>query len=86
MEHLHAWWHGFAGAIRSEDDDSIKTWTFHARSAAIVFKDLSKENANWSAMEDRESTRTDYDNLRCTPLLRLVHFMAFKTCEDSYNH
>ena len=50
--------------------------------AVFVFKDMTGEAAGWSAMQQREDIRTDVDSLRCTPLLRLVHFCAYKTRED----
>ena len=50
--------------------------------AAFVFKNLSDDDAGWCAMQLREDIRTDFDTLRCTPLLRLVHFCAYKTRED----
>ena len=81
-EHLHAWWLGFATSVRAEDAESIKLWSKYARSAALVFKDLSEEDASWASMKQREDVRTDYENLRCTPMLRLVHFIWYKGLQD----
>ena len=79
VEHLHAWWAAFAASCRADDGDAIKAWSTYALTTRVTFNRADNEEGNsWAAMQSRESIKVDYEVMRCTPLLRIIHFAAFK--------
>ena len=83
IEHLHAWWAGFASSCRANDRDAIEAWVKHALTTQVTFDKATKDDStSMNAMQFREDLKTDYEVMRCTPLLRVIHFAAFKhKCE-----
>ena len=83
IEHLHAWWAGFASSCLANDRDAIEAWVKHALTTQVTFDKATKDDStSMSAMQFRENLRTDFEVMRCTPLLRVIHFAAFKhKCE-----
>jgi hypothetical protein len=79
VEKLHAWWSAFADAVRAEADDEVmRLWLHAALSQTCMFTDKSEAGRSWSAMQARETLTTEYEALRTTPLMRVLHFSAFK--------
>ena len=84
VEHLHAWWAGFATAVRSKaDEDVLSAWETAALTSVVQFRHCTKDGVGWRAMQAREDISTDFEALRCTPLMRVINFGAFKNKEEA---
>ena len=79
IEILHAWWTGFAEAIREKHKD-LKAWVLAAKQQTMQFKHLVEDAAEWSDMQDREDVTEAAANLRVTPLMRVIHIGNVKVC------
>ena len=78
-EMLHAWLVSFARDINNgEDADILDTWRRISLSTAIQMKHLPGEDAQWASMQERENAEENFNNLRTTPLGRVLHICAFK--------
>ena len=84
IEHLHAWWAGFAAAFGRGDAQELQSWRKSALTCVVQFKHMVNDDIVWNSMQGRENIQTDYEALRCTPLMRVLNFGAFKVrCEAS---
>ena len=82
-EKLHAWWAALADAIRDadcdgSDDASLAEWLRCCRAQLCVATPLSDGARAWQSMQAREDLATEFEALRTTPLMRVLHFAAFK--------
>ena len=84
IEHLHAWRAGFAAAFGRGDAQELQSWRKSALTCVVQFKHMVNDDIVWNSMQGRENIQTDYEALRCTPLMRVLNFGAFKVrCEAS---
>lgn len=72
VEMIHAWWVGFADAI-NEKQKNMDAWVRAGKEQPIQFKHLVGTAAEWDAMQHREDAAEASANLRCTPLMRIIH-------------
>ena len=78
VEHLHAWWAGFAEAVGRDDAEELSEWRRCALSTIVDIHHMTNDDITWQSMQCRENVQTDFEALRCTPLMRMLHFGAFK--------
>ena len=78
VEHLHAWWAGFAQAVHNDDEVDLKQWYQCALTSTVHFKHMVQEDLMWNSMQHREDIATDYEVFRCTPLMRVLNFGSHK--------
>ena len=57
IEHLHAWWAGFATAVRNKDTDAVTEWEKCMVTSVVQFKHMIKDDIYWHSMQRRESSR-----------------------------
>ena len=69
LEHLHAWWAGFATAVRNKDTDAVTEWENFMVTSVVQFKHMISDEIIWQSMQGRENIQTDFEVLRCTPLM-----------------
>ena len=72
IEILHAWWTGFAEAIRNKHKDQ-KAWVDACKEHSIKFQHLIEDAAEMKDFQEREDVVEAAANLRVTPLMRIIH-------------
>ena len=78
-EPLHAWWGAFAAYVKDNNEEKLKEWLYLALSMPIHMVHLdSVDDCSSESMNYRELLKEMGDILRVTPLMRLVHFSAWK--------
>ncbi len=82
IEHLHAWWAGFAQAVKAGDPEKLEEWEKTAVSSIVSFEHMTSESIQWQSMQQREDLSVDFEALRCTPLMRVLNFGAFKARQE----
>ena len=78
-EKFHGWLMGFADACRGGDRDVAQKWVVYACSTQLQFVHGTPDDFNNLSMQKREALADEFDALRCTTLMRVLHFGAFKT-------
>ena len=80
VEPLHAWWGAFAVFVKDDNEEKIKEWTSLALSIPIHMVHLdSVDDCSSESMNYRELLQEMGDILRVTPLMRILHWSAWKT-------
>ena len=78
MEALHAWRGAFAVYVKDNNEEKIKEFLDLALSMPIHMVHLDSEDCSSESMNFRENLKDMGDILRVTPLMRLMHFSAWK--------
>ena len=79
VEPLHAWWGAFAAYVKDNNDEKIQEFSNLALSMPIHIMHLdSVDDCSAESMNFRESLKEMGDILRVTPLMRILHFSAWK--------
>ena len=79
VEPLHAWWGAFAVYVKDNNEEKIKEFLDLALSMPIHMVHLDSEDCSSESMNFRENLKDMGDILRVTPLMRLIHFSAWKS-------
>ena len=80
VEPLHAWWGAFAVFVKDDNEEKIKEWTSLGLSIPIHMAHLdSVDDCSSESMNFRELLQEMGDILRVTPLMRILHWSAWKT-------
>ncbi len=66
-------------AVRKKDEDEITEWVKCCLTSVVSINHMANDDIMWQSMQGRENVATDYEALRCTPLMRILNFGAFKS-------